>query len=92
MYTHRNFKTKKELKAAVEAYLATASQPEPTPGTLGALLARPKAQPVTVYQPGPFGGNEPKDGKIVIEGPHFPEPHRWYAEAWLVDGYIVKVK
>ena len=47
---------------------------------------------VTIYQPGPFGGNEPKNGKVCIEGPHYPEPHRWYAECEIVDGYIVKVK
>ena len=49
-------------------------------------------QVVTVYQPGPFGGNEPKDGTICLEGPHFPEPHRWYAEAVIKDGKVVKVK
>ena len=47
---------------------------------------------VTYYQPGPFGGNEPRDGSIVLEGPHFPEPHRWYAQAKVVDGFIVSVK
>jgi hypothetical protein len=47
---------------------------------------------VTVYQPGPFGGNEPRDGKVCLEGPHYPEPHRWYAEAWLENGHVVKVK
>ena len=47
---------------------------------------------VTYYQPGPFGGNEPSDGKIYVEGPHYPEPHRWYAECTVKDGYIVSVK
>lgn len=46
---------------------------------------------ITVYQPGPFGGNEPRDGKVCVEGPHYPEPHRWYAECTLEDGVIVKV-
>lgn len=46
---------------------------------------------ITVYQPGPFGGNEPTDGKVYIEGPHYPEPHKWYAEATLKDGIVVKV-
>ena len=69
MYTHRNFKTKKELREAVEA---------------GAT--------VTVFQPGPFGGNEPTDGSVALEGPHYPEPHRWYASAVLKDGKVVKVK
>jgi hypothetical protein len=56
------------------------------------LTAKPKAKPITIFQPGPFGGNEPKDGKVYLEGPHYPEAHRWYAEAWLKDGYVVKVK
>ena len=47
---------------------------------------------ITVYQPGPFGGNEPANGTVCIEGPHFPEPHRWYATATLKDGVVVKVK
>ena len=47
---------------------------------------------VTVYQPGPFGGNEPTDGWICLEGPHYPEPHKWYAQALLENGYVVKVK
>lgn len=47
---------------------------------------------VTVFQPGPFGGNEPMDGVVTLEGPHYPEPHRWYARATLRDGIVVKVK
>ena len=47
---------------------------------------------VGVYQPGPFGGSEPSNGNVVLEGPHYPEPHRWYAQATLKDGIIVKVK
>jgi hypothetical protein len=48
-------------------------------------------KPVRVYQPGPFGGNEPTDGKITLEGPHYPAPHTWYASAVLKDGLVVKV-
>lgn len=47
---------------------------------------------VTVFQPGPFGGNEPTEGTVVLEGPHYPEPHQWYATATLEGGVIVKVK
>lgn len=46
---------------------------------------------VTVYQPGPFGGAEPKEGKIFLEGPHYPEAHKWYAQAQVKDGLVVKV-
>jgi hypothetical protein len=47
---------------------------------------------VTYYQPGPFGGNEPADGTIFVEGPHYPEPHRWYAQCTVAGGFITKVK
>lgn len=47
---------------------------------------------VTYFQPGPFGGNEPQNGTFCLEGPHYPEPHRWYATATAINGRIVKVK
>ena len=47
---------------------------------------------ITVYQPGPFGGDEPTNGRVCVEGPHYPEPHRWYAECTLENGIIVKVR
>ena len=46
---------------------------------------------VTVYQPGPFGGNVPANGRVTLEGPHYPQPHKWYATAELKDGKVVKV-
>ena len=47
---------------------------------------------LTYYQPGPFGGNETSTGRITLEGPHYPEPHRWYATADVENGVIVRVK
>lgn len=47
---------------------------------------------VTVYQPGPFSGNIDPNGRVTLEGPHYPEPHKWYAQAQLKDGVIVSVK
>jgi len=48
---------------------------------------------VSVYQPGPFGtGDVTGKQTVTLEGPHYPEPHRWYARATLDDdGFIVKV-
>jgi hypothetical protein len=69
MYTSKNFKSKKDLKAAVAA-----------------------GERVTYFQPGPFGGNEPKDGTFCCEGPHYPQPHKWYASCTAKDGVIVSVK
>lgn len=47
---------------------------------------------VRCYQPGPFGGNELKDGTIALEGPHFPAPHTWYASATVKGGVVVALK
>ena len=44
---------------------------------------------VGVYSPGPFPC--PENGEVSIEGPHYPEPHRWYARVRLQGGVIVKV-
>lgn len=50
--------------------------------------------PVRVYQPNAdlTGAKVPKDGVVTLEGPHYPAPHTWYAEATLKDGVVVKVK
>ena len=49
-------------------------------------------QSVTVHQSGPFGGNLPSEGTVYLEGPHYPAPHTWYAQATVKDGKVVKVK
>lgn len=45
---------------------------------------------VGVYCPGL--GTAPTNGKAFLEGPHYPQPHKWYAEVEVKDGKIVKVK
>lgn len=56
------------------------------------LVADVKAgKQVRVYQPGGIFPSQ-KDGEVSIEGPHYPEPHRWYASATIADGVVVKVK
>jgi len=49
-------------------------------------------QKITIYQPGPFGGNELRNGTVCLEGPHYPAPHTWYASATIENGYVTKVK
>lgn len=44
---------------------------------------------VRVWQPGPFPGET--DGVAFLEGPHYPEPHRWYAKVTLKDRKVIKV-
>ena len=46
---------------------------------------------ISVYQPGGMFPSQ-RDGSICIEGPHYPEPHKWYASATIADGIIIKVK
>ena len=58
--------------------------------TKKALVADVKSgMKVEVYEPGPFPCQ--KDGTVYLEGPHFPEPHRWYAKAVVENGFVVKV-
>ncbi len=51
-----------------------------------------RGEVVSIWQPGPFAGNEPKDVVVTVEGPHYPKPHKWYAEVKVVDGKVIKVK
>lgn len=51
-----------------------------------------KGDIVGYYQPGPFGGNEPRDGTVTLEGPWYPAAHSWYAQADVKAGRIVKVR
>jgi hypothetical protein len=68
MYVSPNFKTKKDLKAAVES----GKRLEP-------------------YNPsGMFPA--PTNGQVVIEGPHYPQAHKWYANCKVENGIIVGVK
>ncbi len=46
-------------------------------------------QTVTVFSPGPFPC--PNEGKVSVEGPHYPEPHKWYGTVVVENGKVVKV-
>jgi hypothetical protein len=52
-------------------------------------------RPVRVYQPNQMYAMPETEsdftGMVTLEGPHYPEPHRWYARATLVGGVITKV-
>lgn len=49
-----------------------------------------KGDPVQVFEPGV--GTVPANGKVTLEGPHSPEPHKWYAEGEMKNGVLVKIK
>ena len=49
---------------------------------------------VTVFQPNAdIFGKDPyaqTTGTVYLEGPHYPQPHRWYAQATISEGAIEK--
>jgi hypothetical protein len=47
---------------------------------------------VTVFQPGGiFDLTVPANHRVTIEGPHYPQPHRWYAIVEVDDSNPPKV-
>ena len=48
-------------------------------------------QLVTCRQNTPYGQQPASDGTESIEGPHYPEPHRWYGKATIKDGRVIKL-
>lgn len=45
---------------------------------------------VALYAPGL--GAPKENGTEYVEGPHYPEPHKWYAQVEMKDGRVVRVK
>ena len=45
---------------------------------------------VTCYGPGMFPA--PTQGTIHLEGPHYPQPHKWYGTGQMEDGRLVSIK
>lgn len=86
-YTVTNFKTKKALKEAVGFWLMSEEKKK-----RDSSYHDDQIFPVRCYQPGIGLGPDLSSftGKIYLEGPH--GFHRWYAEAWLENGIVVKVK
>ena len=44
---------------------------------------------VEVFSPGPFPC--PQQGRVAVEGPHYPQPHRWYASVEVKDGLVIRI-
>jgi len=68
--------------------MAYVSPNYPTKKALKDALAAGKE--IEVFQPGL--GTVPVNGRIALEGPHYPKPHKWYAEAIMRDGKLASVK
>lgn len=48
-----------------------------------------RGETVTVFSPGEFPAKQ--NGEETVEGPHYPEPHRWYARVQVTEGKVTKV-
>lgn len=48
-----------------------------------------RGETVVVYSPGFYPAKT--DGEETVEGPHYPEPHRWYARVRVANGRVTKV-
>lgn len=61
------------------------------PKTKKALVdAVNRGERLRAFQPGPFDAQT--EGWASVEGPHYPQAHRWYARVLLVNGIIEAVK
>lgn len=49
-------------------------------------------QSITAWENTPWGQKPVTDGTCTFEGPHYPEPHRFYGQAQVKDGIVVKVR
>lgn len=49
---------------------------------------------VSVYQPNNdiTRAKLPTNGTVFLEGPHYPEPHKWYAQGVMKEGVLVSIK
>lgn len=45
---------------------------------------------VFVFSPGPFPAPD-NSARCAVEGPHYPQPHTWYATVEVRDGRVTKV-
>lgn len=44
------------------------------------------------FNPGIGGNLSHYTGSVYLEGPHFPEPHKWYGAGKLVNGVLISIK
>lgn len=46
---------------------------------------------ITIFQPGGMFA-APRNGQVHLEGPHAPQPHRWYGTGQMKDGKLISIK
>ena len=50
-----------------------------------------EGEEIRCYQPGLGPNLSNHTGVVYLEGPHFPEPHRWYKKGEMQEGLLVKI-
>jgi hypothetical protein len=60
-----------------------------TKKALKTALAEGKS--VEVFSPSMMSKGPPAEGRVALEGPHYPAPHSWYATGTMKGGKLVKV-
>ena len=101
MYTAFNYLTKKALKTDVatrnellDEHTWALQHPESDTAKFTETDFRQLntlTHKLTVYQPGGVFEGE-HDNCVALEGPHYPQMHKWYASAMIEDGVVVKVR
>ncbi len=51
-----------------------------------------EGQTIIAKENTPFGNQLVTSGKCTFEGPHYPEPHRFYGQAIVQDGKVISIK
>jgi hypothetical protein len=51
---------------------------------------RKRPKPVRLFAPGL--GTPKENGTEYVEGPHYPQPHKWYAQVTVENGIVIAVK
>lgn len=52
-------------------------------------LAVDSGERITLFAPGL--GSPKANGTEYVSGPHYPEPHKWYATCAVKNGVVIKV-
>ena len=93
MYTKYDYPSKRRLKEDVKNFLALQQQDlddGPCPERAARLVELRRR--LTVWDPGPFN-HKSQNVSVTLEGPHYPKPHKWYAEARTDDmGAVIQAK
>lgn len=71
------------------AYFADGGQPRTKKALYDAVH---RGEIVKVRENTPDGQIPVVSGDCVVEGPHYPEPHKWYAGVTLCNGNVVDVR